>query len=62
MGWDTILRHDGSSDRDAEVCQIARKGLRQIIRKATAEVHATNMKRLSKIETADDPTDGAGDE
>ena len=25
----------GSSDRDAEVCQIARKGLRQIIRKAT---------------------------
>jgi single-strand DNA-binding protein len=27
-----------------------------------AEVHATSMKRLSKIEAADDPTDGAGDE
>jgi single-strand DNA-binding protein len=27
-----------------------------------AEVHAISMKRLSKIETADDPADGAGDE
>jgi single-strand DNA-binding protein len=27
-----------------------------------AEVHAIGMKRLSKIETADDPSDGAGDE
>jgi single-strand DNA-binding protein len=27
-----------------------------------AEVHATSMKRLSKIEAADDPADGAGDE
>jgi single-strand DNA-binding protein len=27
-----------------------------------AEIHATSMKRLSKIETADDPTDGADDE
>jgi hypothetical protein len=27
-----------------------------------AEVHATSMKRLSKIETVDDPADGAGDE
>jgi single-strand DNA-binding protein len=27
-----------------------------------AEVHATSMNRLSKIEAADDPTDGAGDE
>jgi single-strand DNA-binding protein len=27
-----------------------------------AEVHAASMKRLSKIEAADDPTDGAGDE
>jgi antirestriction protein ArdC len=27
-----------------------------------AEVHATSMKRLSKREIADDPTDGAGDE
>jgi hypothetical protein len=27
-----------------------------------SEVHATGMKRLSKIETADDPSDGAGDE
>jgi hypothetical protein len=27
-----------------------------------AEVNATSMKRLSKIETADDPADGAGDE
>jgi single-strand DNA-binding protein len=27
-----------------------------------AEVHATSMKWLSKIETPDDPADGAGDE
>ena len=27
-----------------------------------AEVHATSMKRLSKIEAADDPSDSAGDE
>jgi single-strand DNA-binding protein len=27
-----------------------------------AEIHAISMKRLSKIETADDPADGAGDE
>jgi len=27
-----------------------------------AEVHATSMKRLSKVEDADDPSDGAGDE
>jgi acid stress-induced BolA-like protein IbaG/YrbA len=27
-----------------------------------AEVHATSMKRLSKVEAADDPADGAGDE
>ena len=27
-----------------------------------AEIHATSMKRLSKIEAADDPADGAGDE
>jgi single-strand DNA-binding protein len=27
-----------------------------------AEVHATSMKRLSKIETADDPANRAGDE
>jgi single-strand DNA-binding protein len=27
-----------------------------------AEVHATSMKRLSKVEAADDPSDGAGDE
>ena len=27
-----------------------------------SEIHATSMKRLSKIETADDPADGAGDE
>ena len=27
-----------------------------------AEVHAIRMKRLSKIEAADDPADGAGDE
>jgi single-strand DNA-binding protein len=26
------------------------------------EVHATSMKRLSKVEAADDPSDGAGDE
>jgi hypothetical protein len=26
------------------------------------EVHATSLKRLSKIEGADDPSDGAGDE
>jgi single-strand DNA-binding protein len=92
------------SDRGADVCQRARKGLRQINRKATAwrnlskfaktlqkgqlvtledilryreveddvkgttfkhriaEVHATSMKRLSKIEATDDPLDEAGDE
>jgi len=27
-----------------------------------AEVHATSMKRLSKVEAADDPSDGADDE
>jgi single-strand DNA-binding protein len=27
-----------------------------------AEIHAISMKRLSKVETADDPSDGAGDE
>ena len=27
-----------------------------------AEIHAIRMKRLSKIEAADDPADGAGDE
>jgi single-strand DNA-binding protein len=27
-----------------------------------AEVHANSMKRLSKVEAADDPSDGAGDE
>jgi len=27
-----------------------------------AEIHAVSMKRLSKIEAADDPSDGAGDE
>ncbi|WP_263385799.1 single-stranded DNA-binding protein [Granulicella arctica] len=27
-----------------------------------AEIHAISMKRLSKIEAADDPLDGAGDE
>jgi single-strand DNA-binding protein len=27
-----------------------------------AEIHATSLKRLSKIEAADDPTDEAGDE
>jgi single-strand DNA-binding protein len=27
-----------------------------------AEIHAISMKRLSKIEAADDPADGAGDE
>jgi len=27
-----------------------------------AEIHATSLKRLSKIEAADDPSDAAGDE
>jgi single-strand DNA-binding protein len=27
-----------------------------------AEIHAVSMKRLSKIESADDPSDGAGNE
>jgi single-strand DNA-binding protein len=27
-----------------------------------AEIHAISMKRLSKVETADDPSDGADDE
>jgi single-strand DNA-binding protein len=32
------------------------------VKHRVAEIHATSMKRLSKIEAADDPTDGAGDE
>jgi single-strand DNA-binding protein len=32
------------------------------VRHRIAEIHATRMKRLSKIEAADDPADGAGDE
>jgi single-strand DNA-binding protein len=27
-----------------------------------AEIHAISLKRLSKVEAADDPSDGAGDE
>ena len=27
-----------------------------------AEIHATSMKRLAKVESPDDPADGAGDE
>ena len=27
-----------------------------------AEIHATSMKRLSKVEAADDPTDGASED
>jgi single-strand DNA-binding protein len=27
-----------------------------------AEIHATSMKRLSKVETADDPADGASED
>jgi hypothetical protein len=27
-----------------------------------AQIHATSMKRLSKVEAADDPTGGAADE
>ncbi len=27
-----------------------------------AEIHATSMKRLSKVDVTDDPADGAGDE
>nr|AOS95288.1 single-stranded DNA-binding protein [uncultured bacterium] len=32
------------------------------IKHRVAEIHALNMKRLSKVEAADDPSDGAGDE
>jgi single-strand DNA-binding protein len=32
------------------------------VRHRIAEIHATSMKRLSKIEAADDPSDGADDE
>jgi single-strand DNA-binding protein len=32
------------------------------VRHRVAEIHATSMKRLSKVEAADDPSDGAGDE
>jgi len=32
------------------------------VKHRVAEIHATSMKRLSKIEVADDPSDGAGDE
>jgi len=33
-----------------------------LIKTLLAEVHATSMKRLSKVEAADDPSDGADDE
>jgi single-strand DNA-binding protein len=33
-----------------------------IFKHRIAEVHAISMKRLSKIEAADDPSDGADDE
>jgi single-strand DNA-binding protein len=32
------------------------------VRHRVAEIHAVSMKRLSKVETADDPSDGADDE
>jgi single-strand DNA-binding protein len=32
------------------------------VKHRVAEIHATSMKRLSKIEAADDPSDGADDE
>jgi single-strand DNA-binding protein len=32
------------------------------IRHRVAEIHASSMKRLSKIEAPDDPSDGADDE
>ena len=32
------------------------------VKHRVAEIHATSMKRLSKVEAADDPSDGAGDE
>jgi len=32
------------------------------VKHRAAEIHATSMKRLSKIEVADDPSDGASDE
>jgi single-strand DNA-binding protein len=32
------------------------------VRHRIAEIHASSMKRLSKIEAADDPSDGAGEE
>jgi single-strand DNA-binding protein len=32
------------------------------VRHRIAEIHASSMKRLSKIEAPDDPSDGAGDE
>jgi single-strand DNA-binding protein len=33
-----------------------------MFKRRIAEVHATSLKRLSKVEAADDPTDGADDE
>jgi single-strand DNA-binding protein len=32
------------------------------VRHRIAEIHASSMKRLSKVEAPDDPSDGAGDE
>jgi hypothetical protein len=34
----------------------------QAFEQEIAEVHATSMKRLSKVEATDDPSDGADDE
>lgn len=33
-----------------------------IFKHRIAEIHATSIKRLSKVEAADDPSDGADDE
>jgi hypothetical protein len=65
-----VGRHDQKKTSIPPLRHIAAKYLRQISSQATgtrfkhriAEVHATSMKRLSKVEAADDPTDGAGDE
>jgi hypothetical protein len=47
---------------DTQFAEVADEVKGTTFKHRIAEVHATSMKRLSKIEAADDPSDGAGDE
>jgi len=42
--------------------EVEDEGQRNHLQHRIAEIHAISMKRLSKVEAADDPSDGADDE